>query len=104
MMKFYKSVLCSFLLMSLCCLSVYAKDSAGITVQAGAVGGTQTLYSSSYVADSLVSFPYTKTVFYPDVHLGLSLPIHDINENTFWGINLGYDFMWDYTYNMFTSY
>ena len=48
--------------------------------------------------------PYTKTTFNPDVHILLNILFLDINEDCFLGLDLGYDFSWDYSYNSFTSY
>ena len=42
--------------------------------------------------------------FNPDIRISVSVPICDVSEYCFFGLNIGYDFSWDYSYGSFTSY
>lgn len=93
-----------FVLISLVIIPLSAKDSIGIGLQFGALGSEKVFFSSSTISGDTISMPYTKTTFNPDIHILLSIPICNINENCFFGINAGYDFSWDFSYGSLTSY
>ena len=85
-------------------LSLSAKDSVGITLQFGAIGSEKTFYSSTTISSETVAMPYTKTSFNPDIHIGINIPVFDVNDICFFNIDLGYDFLWDYSYGSYSSY
>ncbi|MBR0030821.1 MAG: hypothetical protein IJP61_00820 [Treponema sp.] len=102
-MTFRKSFIL-LLIIGFASFSLNAKDSVGIGIQIGAIGSEKTYYSSSYISSDTISMPYTKTTFNPDVHIGMSLSIFDINEISIFGLDLGYDCSWDYSYSNSASY
>lgn len=90
MKKLNKKIIVSLVITTLMMLSLYAKDPFGIGLQFGAIGSKPT-YPSLFGTSEDV--PYT---FNPDVHIDLNIPICDIDENSFFSINLGYDYSWEY--------
>ena len=93
-----------FVLITLILTPLSAKDSIGLGLQFGALGSEKKFSSSSTLSGDTISMPYTKTTFNPNIHVLLSIPFFDINEDCFFGLDLGYNFSWDYSYNSFTSY
>ncbi len=85
-------------------IQLSAKDSIGFGLQFGALGSEKVFSSSSTISGDTISMPYTKTTFNPDIHILLSFPVCDINDKCFFGLDLGYNFSWDYTHVSFTSY
>ena len=92
-----------FVYISLVIIPLSAKDSIGIGFQFGALGSEKIFSSSSTISGDTISMPYTKTTFNPDLHILFSIPVCDINENCFWGLDIGYDFSWDYSYGSISS-
>lgn len=88
---------------SLVTLSLTAKDSIGIGLQFGAIGSEKTFYNSSTISGDTISLPFTKNTFNPGIQILLSFPICDIDENCFLGLDVGYNFSWDFSYRSFTS-
>lgn len=92
-----------FVYIFLVIIPLSAKDSIGIGFQFGALGSEKIFSSSSTISGDTISMPYTKTTFNPDLHILFSIPVCDINENCFWGLDIGYDFSWDYSYGSISS-
>lgn len=80
-----------------------AKDSAGITIQVGAIGSEQTSYSYSTLSGGTISMPYSKTTFNPDFYFGIGIPVCDIGEICFFGFDFGYNCSLKYSYSSFST-
>lgn len=104
MNKIYKKLSLILLFASLFIIPLSAKDTLGLGLQFGALGSEKTSTNSSTIAGDTISMPYTKTTFDPTLHILLSIPVCDINENFFFGLDLGYTFSWNYSYGSLTSY
>ena len=76
--------------MILMIFSLYAKDSFGIGLQFGALGSKPTYPNLSTTSCDV---PYS---FNPNVHVDLQIPVCDIDAISFFSINVGYDFSWNY--------
>ena len=85
-------------------LNLSAKEPVGITFQFGAIGSEKTFYNSTTISGETVAMPYSKTSFNPDIHMGVNIPVFDISDICFFNIDLGYDFLWDYSYGSYSSY
>lgn len=85
MTKMHRSVLLAALV-AFSAFSAGAKDKVSVVFEFGAVGAEKVYYSSNT--------PYTRTTFSPDLYAGFNLPVADVNESCFFGIDLGYDFSW----------
>ena len=90
MKKLNKKIIVSLVIMTLMMFSLYAKDSFGIGLQFGAIGSKPAYPNLSTTSCDV---PYA---FNPNVHLDLQFPVCDIDEISFFSINVGYDFSWDY--------
>ena len=102
-MKSSKKIFFACLFAALLTFSVSAKDSVGIGLQFGALGSEKTFSSSATISGNTISIPFTKTTFNPNIHVDINVPVCDINEIVFFGINPGYDFSWDFSYSNSTS-
>lgn len=78
-------------------LTVSAKDSMGFVFELGAIGSEKTFYSTSTISGDTITMPYEKTTFNPEVYVGLNIPICDLSEQCFFGIDLGYICCWNYS-------
>lgn len=76
-------------------VSVCAKDRPSLALEAGAVGSEKTYSQTSTISDDSISIPYTRTVFSPDVRLGIDIPIKSIRENCFFGLKFAYNLSWE---------
>lgn len=96
-------VLCSMLFV----FFVFAKEKPSLIFELGATG-----YDKSYVDTQKISIdgeaislsvPYARTVFNPDICLGISVPICDIKDNLFFVIAICYDLLLDSSLQDFPS-
>ena len=99
-----KKICLFFVLISLVIIPLSAKDSIGLAFQFGALGSEKVFYNSSTISGDTISMPYTKTTFDPSIHILLSIPVFEINENCFFGLDIGYNISLEYSYGSFTSY
>mgnify|MGYP002626149904 CR=1 FL=1 len=90
--------------MTLCALAVliqttFAKEKPSLIFEVGTVGyekwyvDSQKIYADGEAISLAV--PYTRTVFNPDICIGISVPIYDLSEKVTFGIKGSYDFSLD---------
>lgn len=83
--------------------SASAKDSLGFVFQFGAVGSEKTFSSTSTISGDTITMPYEKTTFDPGVYVGIDIPICDVTEQCFFGLDVGYNCSWNFAYESLGS-